>query len=111
MECILQVQIDNNDQSPGGSLIKVTFLCPNELQTEPLEGCPNATQQRNTLGQTLLHLCLSYKVSAEVTEVIYEAWNDAVFAKNELSKTPLDYCGENGGDEVIGDIIEAEGKE
>eukprot|EP00957_Ditylum_brightwellii_P165915 12632729-Ditylum_brightwellii.AAC.1 len=70
-----------------------------------LKKCPNAIQQRNTLVQTPMHLCLSNNVGAEVTKVIYNAWLDAVFAKNKLSKTPLDYWQERGEDKAIGDII------
>eukprot|EP00957_Ditylum_brightwellii_P178163 13569861-Ditylum_brightwellii.AAC.1 len=114
------------------SLAALTFLpSPDELQVEPLEGntllhaCvinkhplihiadiikeyPNAIRQKNTLGQTPLHLCLSNNVGMEVTKVIYDAWPEAVFARNELNKTPLDYWCENGGDEEVGDIIEAQ---
>eukprot|EP00957_Ditylum_brightwellii_P037862 2863446-Ditylum_brightwellii.AAC.1 len=70
-----------------------------------IQGCPKAIRQRNTLGQTPLHLCLSNNISAEVTKCVYDAWPDAVSVRNELSKTPLDYWRENGGNEVIGDII------
>eukprot|EP00957_Ditylum_brightwellii_P022591 1703982-Ditylum_brightwellii.AAC.1 len=57
------------------------------------------------MGQTPLHLCITNIVGAKVTKVMYNAWPDAVSAKNELSKTPLAYWCENGEVEMIGNII------
>eukprot|EP00957_Ditylum_brightwellii_P133751 10198112-Ditylum_brightwellii.AAC.1 len=60
------------------------------------------------MGQTPLHLFITHKVSSEVIKCIYEAWPEAVFAKNEISKTPLDYWQENGADPEIGSIVGSE---
>eukprot|EP00957_Ditylum_brightwellii_P024924 1884640-Ditylum_brightwellii.AAC.1 len=51
----------------------------------------------------------SYLQGRKVTWCAYDAWPDTVSAKNELSKTPLNYIGARmEKDAMIADIIGAE---
>jgi len=102
----------------------VVFTSPKSLEklpTEPLQGntplhisvqnnslvltnailkiCPTAATQKNTLGQTPLHLCVTNNTRKEITGNVFNAFPEAATTKNEIGKTPIDYWKEMGCNE------------